>query len=352
MTNPLPMGIGFTSSGLSLESDIAWDQSKIGTLFGTPDPTSFTRAFLGEIGDLCKPSAQADGPDSSLLDRIGPGFSNVMLGVHSYLVYDIWSNSAGGCTLGPVVDDDLALSGLPSDQTVTATSANGAVVSYTPPTATDDDGETPPVSCAPAPGSTLGVGTTSVTCTATDADDSNSPVSQTFFITVTDSDLALQNVPANITTDATGPGGTVVNYTPPNATDEGGQTPPVSCAPAPGSTFGVGTTSVTCTATAADADDSNSPVSSSFTVHVKGAAEQLSDLANAVKGVGPGTSLADKVATIQSYLANGNTTGACTALRAFISQVEAAAGKSIPAATAAALIADAQRIERVVPCTF
>lgn len=88
-----------------------------------------------------------------------------------------------------------------------------------------------------------------------------------------DNDLALQNVPANITTQGTGPSGAVVTYTPPTATDEGGESPAVNCLPASGSTFAIGNTTVTCTAT--DADDANSPVSATFTVDVTAAPTHL-----------------------------------------------------------------------------
>ena len=103
-----------------------------------------------------------------------------------------------------VQDFDLALTGVPASITTAATGSGGAVVSYTSPTATDEGGETPAVGGLPASGSMFAVGTTTVTCTATDADDSNSPVTATFSVTVTDADLALHNVPANITTDGTG----------------------------------------------------------------------------------------------------------------------------------------------------
>jgi hypothetical protein len=84
-------------------------------------------------------------------------------------------------------DSDLGLTGMPADITTTATSPAGAVVTYTSPKATDESGDSTAasVSCAPAPGSTFPVGTTTVTCTATDSDDANSPVSQSFTVTVT-----------------------------------------------------------------------------------------------------------------------------------------------------------------------
>src|SRR6201999_3833776 len=108
------------------------------------------------------------------------------------------------------------------------------------------------------------------------------------------------------------------------------------CSSAPGSVFAVGTTTVTCTAT--DSDDSNSPVSTSFTVTVKGAAAQLTDEYQAVQGVGPGASLANRIHQAQSDLAAGDTTGACSTLGAFINEVRAQSGKSIPTSQASQLI--------------
>jgi hypothetical protein len=84
---------------------------------------------------------------------------------------------------------------------------------------------------------------------------------------------------------------------------------------------------------------------------VKGAAEQLSDLANAVNGVGPGRSLADKVASVQSDLAANDNSDACGTLNAFINEVNAQTGTTIPTTTAGPLIAAAQQIEAVIPCT-
>jgi hypothetical protein len=70
----------------------------------------------------------------------------------------------------------------------------------------------------------------------------------------------------HMTKVASGPSGAIVSYTAPSASDEGGETPAVSCAPASGSVFPIGTTTVTCTAT--DRDDANSPVGATFTVTV------------------------------------------------------------------------------------
>lgn len=163
-----------------------------------------------------------------------------------------------------------------------------------------------------------------------------------------DSDLAL-STPANITTDATGPQGATVSYPLPTVSDPDDTTVPTpTCTPAPGSVFGIGSTTVSCSVS--DADDANSPATTTFIVSVQGAAAQLSDLSTAVQGVGPGTSLSDKVAQAESYLALGDISDTCGTLGAFVNEVQAQSGKHIPADQAAALVTDAQRIEAVLPC--
>jgi hypothetical protein len=153
------------------------------------------------------------------------------------------------------------------------------------------------------------------------------------------------NVPADLVVNATGPAGAIVTYTV-TAADDTDPNPQVSCTPSSGTTFAIGTTAVNCTAT----DASGNQASASFTVHVKGAPEQLADLGTAVAGVGPGTSLADKVKQMQNYLAQHDVANACLTLQQFIDQVRAQSGKSIPIATATTLTADATRIKNVLAC--
>jgi hypothetical protein len=89
-----------------------------------------------------------------------------------------------------VLDTDLALTGVPSNITVNATSPSGAAVSYTAPTAVDE--ETPPaVICDHASGSTSPIGTTTVTCTATDPDDAPSTTTGHFNVSVSALDKPL-----------------------------------------------------------------------------------------------------------------------------------------------------------------
>jgi Bacterial alpha-L-rhamnosidase 6 hairpin glycosidase domain/Bacterial alpha-L-rhamnosidase C-terminal domain/Alpha-L-rhamnosidase N-terminal domain/HYR domain len=152
-------------------------------------------------------------------------------------------------------------------------------------------------------------------------------------------------VPAPITVNATGPDGAVVTYVA-TATDNLDPHPVVKCVPPPGAVFAIGTTTVTCTAT----DASMNTSSATFTVHVKGAAEQLVDLRARVQGVGSGTSMNDMIVLAQGYVANGNVAAACKKLSDFSSAVRAQSGKKVPATTATALIADATRIRAVLGC--
>jgi predicted extracellular nuclease len=76
------------------------------------------------------------------------------------------------------------ISNVPEDITRVADSAAGAVVTYAAPTAVDNTDGALAVSCIPASGSQFAIGTTTVTCTATDA--SGNSASESFTVTVTD----------------------------------------------------------------------------------------------------------------------------------------------------------------------
>jgi hypothetical protein len=151
----------------------------------------------------------------------------------------------------------------PPPPIVATTSGTDAVVNYTV-TATDDSGSPPTVSCTPPSGSTFPVGQTTVNCTASDG---TNTASASFTVTVTFVDAAgptFSGVPSNRVVEANGPSGSVVAYTEPTATDAAEGPKPVSCNPASGSTFPLGGTTVTCTAS----DSHGNTSSASFTVTV------------------------------------------------------------------------------------
>lgn len=151
--------------------------------------------------------------------------------------------------------------------------------------------------------------------------------------------------PGDLNVPATGPHGATVTWTI-TATDVVDGAVPVGCTPSSGSAFAIGDTLVECSAV----DAAGNTAHASFVVHVQGADEQLVTLSEAVAGVGPGTSLADKVRDARAALARGDVDDACFALRSMLNQIEAQAGKSIPTGVAGPLIADATRIRSFLSC--
>lgn len=144
-----------------------------------------------------------------------------------------------------------------------ATSPTGAGVTYTNPTATDNVDGTDPVTCLPASGSTFAVGTTVVTCTTQD-NAGNAATPATFAVTVTDTTAPAITPHADVSVQTTDSSGAVVIYTAPTATDLVDGSVAVSCLPASGDTFTVGTTTVTCIAI----DAHSNTTQSSFNVGV------------------------------------------------------------------------------------
>ena len=170
------------------------------------------------------------------------------------------SNNTSSGSFNVTVVDTTAPTVTTPDQTIEATGPTGAIATFTP-TATDAVDATPTVVCVPASGSTFPLGTTQVTCTATD--DSGNTSSGSFNVTVVDTTAPALTVPANQTVEATGPTGAIATFTP-TATDAVDATPTVVCVPASGSTFPLGTTSVACTAT----DDAGNTSNGSFNITV------------------------------------------------------------------------------------
>ncbi len=139
--------------------------------------------------------------------------------------------------------------------TVEATSAAGANVNYNACTATDNVDSSPVISYNQNTGSTFSMGTTTVTCTATDA--ANNTASITFDVMVVDTTAPAVTAPADVTVAATTTSGSVVNYTACSATDAVDTAPTMGYSKTSGATFPVGTTTVTCTATDASTNAGN-----------------------------------------------------------------------------------------------
>lgn len=151
------------------------------------------------------------------------------------------------------------------------TMGTSAVVNFT--ATVMDNCPSATVSCDPASGSSFPLGITTVTCTAMDA--SGNQASCSFTVTVAQ-DCAI-TCPADITVNnAPGQCAATVTFSPMTA----GSCGAVSCSPASGSSFPVGTTTVTCSTTAGP--------SCSFTVTVNDAeAPQISCAPLTIVGVTP-----------------------------------------------------------------
>lgn len=136
----------------------------------------------------------------------------------------------------------------------------GAVVNYDSPMSSGDCGT---VSCSPPSGSFFPVGTTTVTC----SDTGGSGASCQFMVTINDTTPPSISPQANVAAvaAATCPPstGTVAAFSTPTASDNCPGVMTV-CNPPGGSTFPVGTTTVTCTAT----DASGNTATTSFTVSI------------------------------------------------------------------------------------
>lgn len=153
----------------------------------------------------------------------------------------------------------------------------GAVVSYAVPAATGSNCGA--LVCSPAPGSLFPVGTTPVLC----AGNTGTPCS--FTVTVDDPQRLTITCPQNITVDESQPGMglAIVKYKSPTSNDNCA-TEASACSPPSGSSFPLGTTTVTCDVSNASADRA----SCSFTVTVKDSDCKLKCPANIAKSNKPG----------------------------------------------------------------
>ena len=156
-------------------------------------------------------------------------------------------NTASGSFDVTVQDTTAPDITVPANKTVEATSATGAAVSFASEVSATDTVDGPvSVTCSPNSGSTFAIGTTAVSCSATDAH--HNTATKSFTINVHDTTAPTLGTHADVNATATSSTGEVVNYTRPNATDTVDSNPTVSCAPVSGATFPVGTTTVSCTA--------------------------------------------------------------------------------------------------------
>jgi hypothetical protein len=145
---------------------------------------------------------------------------------------------------------------------VEATGSDGATVNYTSPGTTDAVDGNGTANCSPASGSKFALGTTTVTCSATD--NAGNTATSTFKVTVADNTAPVIASHLEVNATATSANGALVTYTSPGTTDAVDGNGTANCSPASGTTFAVGSTTVTCTAT----DNAGNTATSTFKVNV------------------------------------------------------------------------------------
>jgi len=202
---------------------------------------------------------------------------------------------------------------VPGDLTAEATGPGGAAVTFSVTgrggNGQDDENGRPTgnvtTTCAPVSGSTFTLGTTTVTCTATDQNGGGT-VTKSFDVTVADTTAPALDIPRGFTVQGTSNDGAAVSYNA-SATDLVDGSIAVNCAPASGSTFAIGTTTVDCSAS----DSRNNTATGSFEVTVTSpdAPPPDDDLNLPGDITAEATSAGGAVVTFTATSGNGNGTG-------------------------------------------
>ena len=178
----------------------------------------------------------------------------------AYIAALNWTTTVDAVEAVTFVGVTMPVLDLPVDMTLEATSAAGALASFTV-TATDAAGGSLAVSCSSGSGSVFPLGLSNVLCSATDA--SGNTIEDTFSITVVDTTAPVLHLPDDITVRATSSAGAGVDFAA-TADDACDGAVTMTCDPVSGSTFPVGSTIVNCTAS----DAAGNKATGSFTVTV------------------------------------------------------------------------------------
>ena len=233
---------------------------------------------------------------------------------------------------------------VPGTMTVEATGPGGAAVTYTAAAADLVDGAMTP-SCSIPSGATFALGSTTVTCTATDAH--HNAGSASFAVNVVDRTPPTLSVPAPLVVDAASSRGAVVTYTVTATDSVSGQSTAV-CSKASRTVFPIGNTTVSCTAT--DARGNAAPART-FAVHVKGAREQLGDvLRQVISWKLRSHALQNRVSQVIRTLTK-SPSRSCRPLGDLEKALRGPLGKGLTTARRSTLRGELGRIANVVGCT-
>ena len=227
-------------------------------------PASVDYEATSSAGALVLFNATAsDGVDGKLTPVCDPG-SGRTFSIGSHMISCTAQDKAGNAKTERftfrVVDTKGPAIGLPGNLTAKAIVAGGAVVAFDISANDVVDGKVAPT-CNWNSGSTFPIGTTVVTCRATDK--AGNLATEAFKVSVTDDVGPLVNTPTDQTAEATGPSGANVSFVA-NASDVVDGLLAAVCNPASGSAFALGVNTVTCTAN----DKANNMASKAFKINV------------------------------------------------------------------------------------
>lgn len=236
-----------------------WLTHLIGAANGT-DPFVYIKGTSVTLVDAAQHDHSEDNPDNPM--TIPDDFP---LGTYTVAgdIEDLAGNKTTITLILIVAGDRVApVIAFHADVTAEATSAAGAIVSYTSPTTSDNVDSPGTADCTPASGSQFGLGETTINCTAIDVA-GNVATPTTFAVHVVDTTAPEVTVPGNMTVPAPDELGVIVPFSA-NATDIVGGSLTPACNPISGSLFPVGSTVVGCSAT----DAAGNIGSASFTITV------------------------------------------------------------------------------------
>jgi hypothetical protein len=151
-------------------------------------------------------------------------------------------------------------------------------------------------------------------------------------------------LPPNQVVDATSPAGAVVGYSAMAHAWRQGPVP-LKVSHNSGATFAIGTTTVVCSAQ----DNAGNTSEENFTVHVKGAGEQIAAQLALIQLAKPKSgTFQDTLNAAQSRLEAGDKAGVRKQLSAFTQFVRAESGKALSVSLANRLLANAERIAALI----
>jgi hypothetical protein len=223
----------------------------------------------------------------------------------------------------------------------------GALVTYPTPVGSDNcPGAVTIQSTGLGSAALFPVGTTTETFVVTDA--AGNQTSCSFTITVNDAELPILSCPVFIEVDAQSPSGATVNFKV-MASDNCTSVPSLNTAPASGSLFPIGETTVISTAI----DSASNQSECIFIVKVLSPAEMTDNLVESVNNLdiptGTKNSLLSQLGNALAKIQNGNINGAVGSLNGLINHALAQSGKKLSVEQADSIIAAAQSILAALP---